>query len=521
MNALARAVLAACSRAGVAEYVVCAGARNAALVMPLAAMSELDDCPVRVWHFSEERAAGFFALGRARALQRPVAVVTTSGTAVAELLPPMVEAFYQNVPLLAVTADRPASFRGTGAPQAIEQAGIFGGYAVCAVDVETVEAAEICLDGWDLGQPAHLNVCLPEPGREDCQISPNDIEALAPAVPLAIGQGKDSRPELDAFLGSARHLVVLLGSNAPGNRGALTRLLLELGAPILAEAVSGYREAPELQHLIVRGGDRSAARLAVGSVLRIGDVPVWRVWRDLETRSDVPVFSVTMSGFSGLARPSTVVRSVDWDGAVGSQHQPFDGGREVLEQILAEFPRSECGLVRWLSLEVPPGAVVFLGNSLPVREWNLAASTADRGLRCYANRGANGIDGILSTALGLCADEDECWIAVGDLTTLYDLSAPWVLEQISCRKVRIAVLNNGGGRIFSRLPNLKAVSRTQKEMMENSHGIGFQHWAAMWGMDYVCVRGPQPVALEESPCVIEIQPDSGQTESFCNKWEQC
>lgn len=182
MNTLARSVLAACARAGVAEYVVCAGARNAAIAMPLAALSELDECPVRVWHFSEERAAGFFALGRSRALQQPVAVVTTSGTAVAELMPAAVEAFYQQVPLLLVTADRPKEFRGTGAPQAIEQAGMFGVYAGCAADVESVENVRNCLDCWNGCQPAHLNVCLPEPMGTDCLATAAEVGVLEPSL---------------------------------------------------------------------------------------------------------------------------------------------------------------------------------------------------------------------------------------------------------------------------------------------------------------------------------------------------
>ena len=526
MNALARAVLTACSRSGVAEYVVCAGARNAALVMPLAAMSEWSDCPVRVWHFSEERSAGFFALGRARALQRPVAVVMTSGTAVAELLPAMVEGFYQNVPLLAVTADRPVGYRGTGAPQAIEQAGVFGVYAAHAVDLTSAEAAASCLSGWHREQPAHINVCLPEPNGDDCVVERGDMEILTPSAPTSAPTSapeRDASPHaLNGFLDSSQNVVVLLGGNALGERSELVRFLSDLGAPIFAEAVSGYREAPELQHLMVRGGDRAAEKLNVGSVLRIGDVPVWRVWRDLESRLEVPVFSVTASGFSGLARPSTVVRALDWAGVVPrSQQQEFDGGREKLERILQEFPQSECGWVRWISQVIPAGSVVFLGNSLPVREWNLAASADAQGLRCYANRGANGIDGILSTALGLGADECECWIVVGDLTTLYDLCAPWVLEQISCRKIRIVVINNGGGRIFSRLPSLRQVSSAQKKMMENSHGIGFQHWAAMWNMNYVCVAEAQDLELDESPWVIEIQPDPEDTQAFWKGWDQC
>ena len=115
------------------------------------------------------------------------------------------------------------------------------------------------------------------------------------------------------------------------------------------------------------------------------------------------------------------------------------------------------GEPRWfqfLSEAIPAGAAVLLGNSLPIREWNHAAAFEDRGLRCFSCRGANGIDGALSTFFGLSDDDAESWAIVGDLTALYDLSAPWILNQLAPGKRRIVVINNGGGRIFSKLPAL-------------------------------------------------------------------
>ena len=142
-------VVKSCLKAGVGEFVVCAGARNAALLEALARAEAAG--LVRVWRHFEERGAGFFALGRTMETARPCAVITTSGTAVAELLPAIVEAHYQARPLVAITADRPVAFRGTGAPQAIEQPGIFGNYAWQGTFAE-----------WDGKQPLHLNVELEE-----------------------------------------------------------------------------------------------------------------------------------------------------------------------------------------------------------------------------------------------------------------------------------------------------------------------------------------------------------------------
>ena len=177
-------------------------------------------------------------------------------------------------------------------------------------------------------------------------------------------------------------------------------------------------------------------------------------------------------------------------------------------------------MVRWLSREIPEESLVFLGNSLPVREWNLAATWEDRGFRCFSNRGANGIDGALSTFLGLGCDERECWAILGDLTTLYDLSAPWVLNQMRCRNVRIVVVNNGGGRIFSRLPALRAISNSQRQLMENDHRTSFEHWASMWGMAYVQVTEKSKLSLPDGPVVMEAVPDPVQNDLFWKKWEE-
>ena len=153
-----KSLLAQCCLGGICEWVVCPGARNMALLQVLAAAEDL----VKWTHF-DERSAAFFALGRIQDMGLPVAVVTTSGTAAAELLPAVVEAYYERRPLLLLTADRPADYRGSAAPQAIEQADLFGIYAP-TIDLETPDSLpEDILEDWDYASPLHINVCLPDP----------------------------------------------------------------------------------------------------------------------------------------------------------------------------------------------------------------------------------------------------------------------------------------------------------------------------------------------------------------------
>ena len=144
--AAARRVIERVRESGVSDFCICGGSRNAPLIAVLGSMSD-----VHLYSFVDEHSAAFFALGRAKRDEKPVAVVTTSGTAAAELLPATVEAFYAGVPLVLITADRPASYRGTGAPQSIDQIGLFGDYA--ATDIEA----------WNGRTPLHLNVEFDEP----------------------------------------------------------------------------------------------------------------------------------------------------------------------------------------------------------------------------------------------------------------------------------------------------------------------------------------------------------------------
>ena len=130
-----------------------------------------------------------------------------------------------------------------------------------------------------------------------------------------------------------------------------------------------------------------------------------------------------------------------------------------------------------LSKIIPAGSNIYLGNSLPIREWDASATRAHRRFEVAANRGANGIDGQISTFLGWSEPEKENWGIFGDLTTLYDLAGPWILEQIPEETVlRIVVMNNGGGKIFAKLYG--------KPILENRHSFGFEHFARLWKLEY-------------------------------------
>jgi 2-succinyl-5-enolpyruvyl-6-hydroxy-3-cyclohexene-1-carboxylate synthase len=310
----------------------------------------------------------------------------------------------------------------------------------------------------------------------------------------------------------------VLGPLRPDDHERVRGFLLRLGAPIVAEPASGLREDPALAHLVLAGGDRSARHPSFDAVLRIGGVPTLRRWRDLD-RDTVPVCSASRVPLAGLARGEVVVGSPGaMLGDLTPPARPNDAAlaaateRDIqIGALLHAEPTSEPGMLRALSRIIPDDTHLFLGNSLPIREWDLAAGRAPRGWTVGASRGANGIEGQVSTFLGMCAGERDHWALIGDLTALYDLSAPWILPRLAgVGSIRIVVVNNGGGQIFSRL--------FKNPSFVNAHDRTFKYWARMWGLFYAAWTEIPPVLPSlgalPSPAVIELQPDPNATARF-------
>lgn len=516
---LAASTLGNLAALGVRNVVVCAGARNAPLVTTLLLAGET--CGFTIFHHFDERAASFFALGLSKRSGEPAAVITTSGTAAAELFPAAVEAFYSGNPLVLVTADRPKRYRGSGAPQAIEQKGLFGTYAPVSLDVDREWGLEQFQD-WDRGSPVHLNVCFEEPQPEDAATF---LPEVAPIREPEGGHKENVGSRIAQFLeNDDRGAVVILGELPSAWQNRVEAFLVRLGVPIWAECTSGLRESEALANLLIRF-EKQLSTAGIGSVIRIGGVPSLRFWRDLEEVNETQVLSIAANPFSGLARESELVvveefpEISDISRRIAVKHlQGGDSGEFAM--LLEKYPTSEPAMIRRLAAAIPSDALVFLGNSLPIREWNLAAPCEVPHPRCFASRGANGIDGQISTFLGLSRGERESWGIFGDLTSLYDLNAPALLEQLPDGKRRIVTINNGGGRIFSRLPSLSGLSESSKEVTENRHGRRFEAWAEMWNMDYRSWDGSDDFLLFDSEAyMLEVFPDNNATEAFWKEWK--
>lgn len=489
--------------------VLCPGGRNAPMIQALGLVAKAWN--LEVLSFFEERSAGFFALGRAKRDQRPVIVTVTSGTAAAELLPAVIEAHATAVPLIVVTADRPRQHRGSGSPQSMWQLGLFTHYAPTLLDWQEGEPHDEWLTRWDQRTPIHLNMCHQEPlwDKSSVVAPPAPTEQTRPA---ALAPITSPVPQL-------RRPLIMLGALAPEERPAVEQFCRWYGAPVLAEASSGLRE---IDHLLwTQAGERIVRawwkRGEFDGVIRFGAVPSWRLWRDLETWSG-SVLTFGSSAWSGL--PGRAVQRGQLKAWLEhwtehgtpvevrtALHEEDRALAQKTERLMREYPEAEPSLVRKLSEKIPEQSLVYVGNSRPVRDWNDFATRKVR-FELQENRGMNGIDGQVSSFLGHARANQENWSLLGDLTTMYDLAGLWAMRHLPQNsRVRLIVMNNGGGRIFERLfPTTSFI---------NEHDIEFSAWARMWKCDYA-----QNLEHLSDRVVIELKPDNEQTRAFRDQAER-
>ncbi|MGA8164346.1 MAG: hypothetical protein WB791_04885 [Waddliaceae bacterium] len=333
--------------------------------------------------------------------------------------------------------------------------------------------------------------------------------------------------KLEEFLHVVERPFVVVGTLLQKDREAVVKFLLALQAPVYLEGISGLREEPRLRHLSIRYlpnlWERAAeTRYPIDGILRLGGIPTCRLWRDLEgMRGEVPVCSMSHLPFTGLSWGSVVYGSISAALSAFVLSQRVSKAEEwhaldaacfrATEELFREYPCAEPSLFYALSQHIPFGSTVYLGNSSPIREWDLAATVRPRNLTMFASRGLNGIDGQISTFLGLCRPQRQNWGIFGDLTVLYDMAGPWILEQLGDLSAAFVVVNNGGGQIFSRMFSDKT--------FQNRHSLSFASLALFWRLDYERWEAIPQNGQTGGKAMIELCPDRGATEQFWEKYE--
>jgi len=325
------------------------------------------------------------------------------------------------------------------------------------------------------------------------------------------------------FFDAVRNPLVLVSSLGPPEARALAPWLASLSCPLYLEAVSQLRTHRTLQEFSLHSGERilrtPECRAACDGVVRIGGIPTPRFWRELDGDSR-PLLQISQLPFPGLARQSRVVPLRHFAAIAGAfapsggrNETLFQRDREIairLEELLAREPRSETALVRALSQGLAENARILLGNSLPVREWDLAAVRTPDARYCFANRGVNGIDGLVSTGIGLAGAGRPAAAVLGDLSALYDLAGLWAARAPAAADITIAVINNGGGMIFDRM--------FKNPSFLNAHEIKLRGWAEMFGWHYGRMHDPHDAMPPGVPRLVEVVPDAHATKRFSDAY---
>ena len=414
---------------------------------------------------------------------------------------------------------RGAVFRNSNAPQSCEQVGLYGRYVTIDLDVAEDESCD--LSHWDVRSPAHINICLEEPSPKNF---PNHFEIEESAMALA--DPPTNPKNLTAFLESVTSPLVVVGGLKAEAREPVAQFLMQLNAPVYFEAISGLRQDHRLRPFAITRHCKlwekaESAGYKIDGILRIGGIPTFRLWRDLEDKQGkIGVYSVNDSPFSGLSWGPIDCAPLDQfflhysprrfnRKSFEKWHEEDRIYNEKLHRLFLEEPEAEPSLIHTLSTKIPQQAFIYLGNSLPIREWDMGATWEERHYQVHATRGLNGIDGQTSAFLGLSSPQSENWSLLGDLTALHDLAGPWILNQMPDVKVTIAVINNGGGKIFEKM-------FPQKEI-QNSHNLHFDSVANLWNLQYERWSFiPAQLSCERNR-LIEITPNEEASKQFWNK----
>lgn len=338
--------------------------------------------------------------------------------------------------------------------------------------------------------------------------------------------------KIEQFLKQTNHPLVVVSTLPKSAKESVLDFLLKLGMPVYLEGVSGLRESRALDHLRISythalWENAASAGYPIDGILRLGGVPTFRPWRDLEDRQDIiAVCSISHLPFTGLSGGDVhyelplerFLPSISLDRKPAYTYEEWLSCDKACERLLYELfdeeSLAESSLIHSLSKFIPPHSLIYLGNSLPIREWDLAAERKDKNFEIFASRGVNGIDGQISTFLGLSTPHQENWGIIGDLTALYDMVGPWILNQLPEIKINLVIVNNGGGQIFSRM-------FPKHEAFLNKHSLDFELLAKFWGMDYEkWTAAPRSISSTKNNRLIEIIPDPMATTRFWIKYEK-
>ncbi|MCY4078734.1 MAG: 2-succinyl-5-enolpyruvyl-6-hydroxy-3-cyclohexene-1-carboxylic-acid synthase [Caldilineaceae bacterium] len=556
-------MVAGLAEAGLKAVCIAPGSRST----PLALAFEAHPCIDTFVHL-DERCAGFFALGMAQASGRPVALVCTSGTAALEFHAAVVEAKMAGVPMLVLTADRPPELRHSGANQTIDQVKMYGDQVLWAVEAALPEgnAPDVALrnirtlaarayaaaNGIRKG-PVHVNLPFRKP--------------LEPRIPYGprYDRGQSSLIQRGVLVATSEQIKEIAEEVCACERGwivcgpwagrpprslvdAIAKLSRSTGYPVFADPLSGLRFGPHTGSSPIIGSYESFLQHRTGFeapevVIRFGAVPTSKYLNEY-LEGIAPPFQLHVRSSGVWGDDSHRVNSflqVDEalfciEVAERCRRGLGDWGASVLaadercQQRQEQFLRANWFDVSAVAAAVkalPDDSSLFVGNSLPVRHLDQFSRPDRKRIHVYGNRGASGIDGIVSSALGAAAADRArpSLLIIGDVSFYHDMNGLMAIRRHGLENVTVLLLNNGGGGVFRRLPIAEDSARFEKLFLTPT-GLDFSRAASLYGLAYRCIHEQERITLDEALCasihdggptVIEVRTDGARDEQLRRK----
>ena len=552
-TALASAFVEELARCGIRRAVLSPGSRSTPLAVALWRRPEID-----VTVIVDERSAAYFALGAAQATRAPVAILCTSGTAAANFHPAVCEADQSAVPLIVLTADRPPELRGIGAGQTIDQLKLYGSSVRWFCEVGTHAAddegllhyrstacrAFAAARGEPRPGPVHLNLPWREP------LAPVPVDGAVTATDELATRGRGERPltavtpvdlepseflleEVAKHIGEALSGVIVAGRQLnPGLREPLADLARTAGFPILAEPTSQIRCGPHDRSHVVTSYDlllreeRFGTRVVPDLVLRFGEMPTSKPLRAWLAGSGADQIVVDPTGgwneptrrAAALLRADATDLAAGWAARLGENREPPTAwieaeaaARRAIEAELdgIEDP-TEPGLHAALGAAHADGDVVYTASSMPIRDQEAYLGAVETDALFLCNRGANGLDGLVSSGIGAGHGTGRpATVVTGDLGLLHDLGGLAALREAAA-PVRIVVIDNGGGGIFHFLPQEEALDRDEFEaLLGTPRGVSVSRAAELFELSHHRIESLSelPDALAAGTGLIEVRTD--------------
>lgn len=514
------------ARLGLRNAIICPGSRSTPLTVALARHPKIEAIPIL-----DERSAGFWALGLAKTSGIPTVLVCTSGTAGANFYPAVIEARYSYVPLLILTGDRPPELRQCASGQTINQLNLFGEFAQFFSEMATPVASlnmlqyarQTMVQAWQKSLfpqkgVVHLNCPFRDPLPPNIlddsvtffadEINPKTFfQGIQSPIPLSFSP---SRLPLEHWQGKKG--IIIAGVDQPENPETYTKAIAtlskNLGFPVLAEALSPLRNFADFELITIYDfilrNDGQAEALLPEIVIQIGALPTSKILRAWLRTHHIPTWMITPyhDNLDPLHRPTqTLFSSVEQLVKLLPARSQSDTEypqkwhfyqqqttTAITQAFNSEADFIEAKVVRLLSQYLPEKSAIFFANSMTVRYAEFFWQQNQRQIQPYFNRGANGIDGTLSTAIAIAHNYSPCVLLTGDLALLHDTNGFLTLSQ--CRgSLTIIVINNGGGGIFEMLP-IAQVDDVFKEYFITPQSPDLKQLAATYGVTYQKITNP-------------------------------